>query len=125
MERTRESGGTQRRGGGRTHPRLVAASVQPEISSVEPQLCQRQRRYSRPTYDRRVQEWTWRVLRSGTIRWENHSCSKCLVKHHSYFVPFVTSFLGRWWQDLGSQLDRHRHTVERGTGWIFRSRRCQ
>src|SRR5712692_4475869 len=60
----------------------------PPIPPVEPQFCQQQRRDHEPTHDRRVQEWTRRVLRPGNTQWPSHLCSICYLGHHSKFVPF-------------------------------------
>ena len=56
--------------------------------------------------DRRVQEWTRRVLRPGHTQWPRHPGSVCHHGRHSRFRPLRASILGRWRQDLGGELDR-------------------
>jgi len=48
-----------------------------------------------------------------TFQWPSHPGSLRRVGHNGELVPFRTGFLGRWRQDLGSQLDRDGYAVKR------------
>src|SRR6185295_16128307 len=82
LEWPRQSGGARGRWPDRPPPGSVPASIQSPIPPVEPPCCQQQQRYAERTHGRRVQKWTRRVLRPGTIQRPDHSCSKCMVGHH-------------------------------------------
>src|SRR6266478_5633223 len=58
-------------------------------------------------HDRRIQGWTRRVLRRGTVwpQWQSHPGSIHLVEDQHEFASLRTVVLGGWWQNLGSKLD--------------------
>ncbi len=85
----------------------------PADAAVEPQLCRRQERRPQPARDRRLQERARRVLRPGDVQWPGHLRPLRHLGHHSRLLPFRTGVLGRRRQDMGGELDRHRHAGER------------
>src|SRR5262245_18902865 len=79
---------------------------------MESQLRKPRGRYAVSADNRRVQERTRRILRPGALRRPRDLRP---VRHHVQqrrHVSLRTGILGRRWQELGSELDRHRHTPE-------------
>src|SRR3984893_6900959 len=69
--------------------RYDPASIRSPNPSVEPLLGHQQDWRHGPAHDRRIQEWTRRIFRHGTIwpQWSSNPGSICLVGHHPEFGP--------------------------------------
>jgi hypothetical protein len=55
-------------------------------------------------------------LRAGHAEWQNDPRSVCLVRHHTHVGPLRTILLGRWRQNVGSELDHGPDSSRERTG---------
>src|SRR5260370_42060910 len=84
---------------------------------MEPLMGDQQERNHGRAHNRRIQGWTGRVLRHGTIwpEWQIHPGSIYLVEDRHEFASLRTVVLGGWRQNLGSKLDHGPDTGKRRT----------